>query len=142
MQSNHLHLLVESADALALARALKGLAVRLARCINRKVGRRGQVFSERYHARALKTPREVRHALIYVLRNHHRHPTGPGRPAAFDAFSSAAYFEGFTTRVLRWPRYGFVPPKESPVARAETWLLRHGWRRLGLIGFRDAPARA
>ena len=141
VQSNHLHLLVEAADALAFARAMKGLAVRLARRINRKVRRRGRVFSDRYHARALKTPREVRLALIYVLRNHHRHSTGAGRPAAFDAFSSAAYFDGFTRGVPRWPRHGFAPSKGSPVARAETWLLRHGWRRLGLIGLRDVPAR-
>jgi hypothetical protein len=62
----------------------------------------------------------VRRALIYVLRNHHRHATGPGRPAVFDAFSTAAYFDGFATRIWRWPRDGFVPPDEPPVTPAET----------------------
>jgi hypothetical protein len=41
--------------------------------------------------------------------------------------------------VLRWPRSGFVPPKESPVSPPKTWLLRIGWRRLGLLTASDEP---
>jgi REP element-mobilizing transposase RayT len=142
LQSNHLHLIVETAGKADLSRAMKGLAVRLARRLNERLRRRGGVFADRYHSRALRSPSEVRRVLVYVLRNHHRHATDRGRPVAFDAFSTAAYFDGFSTRISRWPRHGFVPPEDPPIAPAETWLLRVGWRRLGLIGAKETPARA
>ena len=77
---------------------------------------------------------------MYVLQNHRRHHTGPGRPSPFDPFSTARYFDGFTV-APHWPRSGFVPPEEPPVAAAKTWLLRAGWRRLGLLRPQEAPAR-
>jgi REP element-mobilizing transposase RayT len=142
VQSNHLHLIVEADGQRALSRAMQGLAVRLARSMNRRLKERGSVFSDRYHSRALRTPLEVRRALVYVLHNHRRHLTGRGRPSRFDVFSSAAYFDGFATPILRWPKSGFVPPKEPPVSHSKTWLLRVGWRRFGLLTPSDAPARA
>jgi hypothetical protein len=54
---------------------VRGLAIRVARAVNRALGRRGRVFADRYHARALTTPRAVRHALVYVLMN----PEAPTR---------------------------------------------------------------
>jgi hypothetical protein len=140
VQSNHLHLIVEADGQRALSRALQGLAIRLARRLNGRLQRRGSVFADRYHARILRTPLQVRRALVYVLHNHRRQHTGPGRPTRFDVFSTAAYFDGFTMPILRWPRSGFVPPEEPPVARPGTWLLRTGWRRHGLLGTRDVPA--
>ena len=73
VQGNHVHLLVEARDAAALGRAMKGLGVRLARGLNRLMGTRGAVLADRYHARILRTPREIRHALAYVLGNHRDH---------------------------------------------------------------------
>jgi hypothetical protein len=32
-------------------------------------------------------------------------------------------------------------PRPSPVAVARTWLAAVGWRRHGLIGLNEAPAR-
>src|SRR5678816_3662851 len=66
-QSNHVHLLVEAADADALARGMTGLAVRVVRGLQRLWRRVGAVLSDRYHARILRTPSEVRTALVYVL---------------------------------------------------------------------------
>jgi hypothetical protein len=99
------------------------------------------VFAERYHARALRTPLEVRRALVYVFHNHRHHHTGAGRPSFFDPLSTAMYFDGFTVAARR-PRHGFIPPEEPPVARASTWLLRVGWRRRGLLSLRDVPGAA
>ena len=72
VQHDHVHLVVESRDARALSRAMQGLAVRLARGLNRSLGRRGKVFADRYHHRVLGTPRQVRYALAYVLCNGRR----------------------------------------------------------------------
>ncbi len=64
VQRDHLHLLVEALDAGALSRGLQGLAIRIAKALNRVLGRCGRVWADRFHARALRTPREVRNALM------------------------------------------------------------------------------
>ena len=92
VQGNHLHLLVEAANAQSLTRGIKGLAVRIARRLNRLMQRRGQVFPQRYHARILRTPSEVPSALSYVLANLHKHSRECGNPLLpnqIDAYSSA-----------------------------------------------------
>src|SRR5512141_2219200 len=48
-QEDHLHLFVEATDALALERGVRGLLVRIARAVNRVLGRRGAVWADRYH---------------------------------------------------------------------------------------------
>src|SRR5262245_15370896 len=45
---NHMHLVVEATGREALRRRLQGLAVRLARAINKALGRKGKLFAERY----------------------------------------------------------------------------------------------
>ena len=102
---------------------MKGLCVRIARALNRLWKRAGSVFSDRYHAHVLKTPREVRNALNYVLHNAARHGSRLGGP---DPCSSGAWFDGWR-HDLRLAR---VAPA-SPLPRAITWLLRVGWRRHG-----------
>jgi REP element-mobilizing transposase RayT len=67
IQHDHIHMIVEARDAGALTRAMQGLSVRLARQLNRVLGRRGAVFADRYHHRTLGKPRQVRNALAYVL---------------------------------------------------------------------------
>ena len=69
VQNDHVHLIVEADRGKALSSGLRGLAIRLARAVNRVLHRRGPVWGDRYHARALSTPRAVRHALVYVLMN-------------------------------------------------------------------------
>ena len=64
VQSNHIHLLVEADDRTRLSRGLQGLKIRIARAVNGTLHRRGTFWAERYHARALATPREVRNALV------------------------------------------------------------------------------
>src|SRR6266550_893746 len=69
IQADHLHLIVEASNRVRLARGMQGLGIRIWRRVNAALGRRGSVFSDRYHARALGTPREVRNAIRYVLLN-------------------------------------------------------------------------
>ena len=87
VQENHLHLIVEGDDTTSFARGIRGLTIRLARAVNRTLDRHGRVWADRYHARALTTPRAVRHALVYVLRNRQKHQP---READLDRCSSAA----------------------------------------------------
>jgi REP element-mobilizing transposase RayT len=140
VQDNHLHLLVEAKDARELTRGMRGLAVRAAHGINRALRRRGQVFPERYHARELTRPRAVRNALVYILQNHRKHGASL---AWLDACSSAATFDGWRPDLLLdVARAGPQPRREQPaVAPATTWLATTGWRRAGLLGVDESPAR-
>jgi REP element-mobilizing transposase RayT len=101
VQGNHIHLVVEAVDTRALSRGMQGLAVRIARALNRVALRRGRVFADHYFARELKTPAEVRRAVRYVLDNfmlhHHLDPQTDDRAASL------------------------IP--------ARTWLLTVGWQR-------------
>jgi len=115
VQGNHIHLVVEAPDPRALARAIQGLSIRVAKGLNRMMGRKGRVFDDRYHARVLRTPTEVRHAVHYVLSNAHKHAAQRGEtyaPGYVDPYSSAG-----------------VSDLALPVA--QTWPLRVGSTRAG-----------
>jgi REP element-mobilizing transposase RayT len=134
IQTNHLHLLVEAGDRKALSRGVSALAIRIARRLNASLGRSGTVFPERYHDRALKTPREVRNALVYVLFNAHRHNVALN---GIDPYSSGSVFDGWRDAAT----VGRAPPACGfSTEPASTWLLARGWRRHGLIDSRERPA--
>ena len=91
--SNHLHLLAEVPDRRALALAMQGLSIRVARAVNRALARRGRLFADRYHCRAVKTPRAVHFAVRYVLLNARKHRVVA--PGFVDGCSSAPWFDDF-----------------------------------------------
>ncbi len=134
IQGNHLHLIVEVKGREALSRGMKGLQVRMARALNKLWGRKGGVFDDRYHAHVLKTPREVRHALVYVLHNAKKH-VRMGLRKHLDEFSSSRVFDGWKETVD-----GALEAIQQAVARAHTWLLTTGWRRTGLLSIKEHPA--
>jgi putative transposase len=130
VRHDQVHLLVEADTRQALIRGLQGLAIRLARAVNRVRGGKGKVWADRYHARALTTPREVRNALLCVLVNWRNHPTGRGE---LDPRSSAAY-------PTDWRHGGHLALRRTPpVAPPRTWLLRVGWKRDGPLDVRERP---
>ena len=95
---NHVHLLVEADNRVRLARGMQGLGVRIAVRLNRMMNeRRGRVVGDRYHARILRTPTEVRGVRGYLLGNAARH-YGTRSP---DRYAS-----------------------QHPVSLPRTWLLR------------------
>jgi hypothetical protein len=141
VQHNHLHLVCEAEDERALARGMQGLSIRIARALNRRFERSGRVFADRYHSRPLRTPREVRHALAYVINNARHH--GPKRgPGWMDPCSSAVFFKG-------WQRGTWIDQGECleelwsdagrPFAAPATWLLCTGWKRHGLLATDEVP---
>jgi putative transposase len=135
VQHNHLHLIVEADDARALGRGMQGLAIRVARAINRVLHRGGKVFGDRYHRHDLASPRETRACLAYVLQNYRKHAAERGERCErgwTDPCSSAAWFSGWSRRV---PTSDEAPP----VARAKTWLFTKGWQLHGLISPDETP---
>jgi REP element-mobilizing transposase RayT len=142
IQSNHVHLVVEADDKMALARGMQGLLISAARHINRAWNRSGTVFPDRYHQRVLKTPRQCRNAIRYVLNNWRRHREDlVDEPANWrlDRFSSAIRFTGW--KELGSGQAWTAPPDYEPLPTAAptTWLLVIGWMRHGLIGAHEVP---
>ena len=139
VQQDHLHFIGEVDDQRGLSRGMQGLAIRLAKAINKAVGRaKGRVFRDRYHVEVLKTPRQVRNALAYVLNNFRKHMAQLGfeqEPRSqIDDRSSGPWFAGWRRRV---DNPGTGPPPHPP---PRTWLLRTGWRRHGLLDPGYVPA--
>jgi REP element-mobilizing transposase RayT len=145
VQRDHVHLVVEARDKRSLSSGVRSIAIRVARYVNDLLSRRGPLWATRWHGRALRTPREVRAALVYVLANFRKH-AGRRLSAGIDGFSSGAWFDGwrgYASHAGRAPPFACVAPlmrvDEPDVAAARTWLGRVGWRRHGLIGITEGP---
>ena len=138
VQRDHLHLIVEAADERALSSGVRSVAIRVARYVNDLLARRGPLWADRWHGRPLRTPREVRNALVYVLANFRKHARRT-LARGIDPFSSGAWFEGWQ----RWkPASGIAPPfaesaqglprrgteelADAPIVGPRTWLARAG----------------
>jgi hypothetical protein len=143
LQGDHAHLIVEAHGKQALANGMKSIGARLARAVNRTSARSGPVLDGRYHHRSLRSPREVRRALAYVLLNARRHLAkrrqASRTDARLDPASSARWFDGWREEASpRAPE----PRARCEVARPRTWLLRVGWRRHGRIDPTEGPGPA
>ena len=124
VQGNHVHMVVEADSATDLSRRMKGFGARFAKAVNRMMGRvRGKVLAERYHAVPLRSPKQVRNALLYVLENHARH----GARSSFNALAGPDPFAGTSVRAVA---RGF-PALPAPLLSApRSWVLRVGIERL------------
>ena len=96
------------------------------------------MFGDRYHVEVIRTPRQMRNTLCYVLQNARRHGEWlDKRFHGMDPFSSAMWFDGWADD--RW-REGLVRGgPEPPVAPARSWLLTTGWRRHRLLMIDEVP---
>lgn len=149
IQGTHLHLIVEAKDRLALAAGMQAFQISAAKQINRAiterthVQRRGKVFPDRYHARIMRTPREVRDCIAYVLNNwrhHDEHKTRRARVWDIDPFSSGISFSGWK-ELEDADRMPEPPPTYKPllVWLPRSYLLSTLWRRHGLIRAHEVP---
>ena len=140
IQANHLHFLVEAGHEKALWRGMQRLEILLARAINRELGRTGKLFAHRYHATQIRSPRQARNALAYVLNNWRRHREDRGslraRSALVDPYSSGLAFTGWRGS----PTFDTPLDFEAlPVTAPRTWLLRVGWKQHAAIDLREVP---
>ncbi len=118
---------------------VRGLAIRMARRLNLAIGRRGGGWGDRWHGHALTGPREARNALAYVLMNGRKHgEVAIGLDPCASIYWSADCFADVAYRELLGQMRA---ARDPPVVPAKTWLLRVGWRRLGLLRMVDVPHR-
>jgi REP element-mobilizing transposase RayT len=112
---NHLHLIAEARDRASLSRGIQGLAIRISHSVNRALSRkRGRVFSDRFHEHVLRSLRETRAAVNYVIHNYRKHCAEARRPVSpgfIDPHSSGTYEAGLEPNPLPSPQF---------------WLLRTG----------------
>ena len=73
VQSNHIHLLVEADDRECLIRGMRGLTTRLARNLNKHWGRKGKLFTDRYHSKPIEDAEHGENTIAYLGRNDLKH---------------------------------------------------------------------
>jgi REP element-mobilizing transposase RayT len=152
IQRDHVHLLVEADDKVALSRGMQSFQISAAKHLNRAISvkreltvrRRGTVFPDRFHQEIITTRRQARHTLNYVLNNWRKHREDQGqlqRTWKVDPFSTGATFGGWKElegEVVMWPLRETYDPLVVYLPR--TWLLTNGWQMYGLIGTREVPS--
>ena len=134
IQHDHLHLIVEADDQGALARGMQSFQISAARQLNKRLARRGRVFDDRYHLVVIRSPRQMRNVLAYLLGNWRRHRADRGFAPGWliDPYASGFAFAGW--KELRqgmplWP--ASVTPSWLIVKPPASWMLRSGWERGG-----------
>ncbi|HWO19310.1 MAG TPA: transposase [Kofleriaceae bacterium] len=149
IQRTHIHLIVEADSREALSKGIHGFSISAARQINKAITARGgdrrtgRVIADRYHARALTSPRAVRNTVAYVLGNwrHHGEDRAPAAQTwRVDPFSSGATFfdwQELADSPVLWP----LPPTYHPliVFRPRTWLLQNWPKFHPLISVHEVP---
>ena len=144
LERDHVHLIVEASDRIALAKGMYVFEMVAAKLLNKVVTRetgrlrRGRVFCDRYHAVVITSPKQMRNTICYVLNNWRRHGQDQDADSMFwsvDYFSSGATFAGWQEGAHTLPR-GYEP---LPVQGAKSWLLSTGWRKAGSISMYARP---
>ena len=134
----HVHVICEADGPEELASGMKSLNGTIAKAVNRRLARKGRVIACRFHLHVLRTKREVRNAVQYVLRNaerHGLHDAWPGQVGGTgtrsglasnglprpDPLSTAAWFPYWAEQEL------IVAPTQIPasvVRPAQCFLLK------------------
>jgi putative transposase len=165
IQGTHIHMLVEAQGRASLAKGMKAFEISAAKHLNaaasnagswwersklRREGkplpkrRLGSVFADRYHSTVIRTPKQARHELAYVLNNWRKHRedrANGSRAWHIDPFATGWLFQGWKERAdepFAWKLRETYEP--MPVWWPKTWLLSEGWRRHGLISTHEVPS--
>lgn len=126
LESNHAHLFTEANDNGTLRSGMASLGSSFGKAVRKINDGKGSVFDGRYHVRVLKTPRETKHAMAYVLLNHSKHQ----KTFAYQDEKSSAFHFG-EWRTLLGEGYRNTKTRALPECLSEpkSWLARTGWRK-------------
>jgi hypothetical protein len=149
VQTTHFHLLVEARTTQSLTRSIQGLAIRLARSVNRVTDHSGRVFADRYRCRLIRSPCDARNTLRYVLNNARRHVRSARRNQTrwTDPCSSSPWFRRWsvppdTPSFRPDQRYIYLTALGSAAVTPRTALLASSWSRAGPIELLHTPGPA
>ncbi|HLE13093.1 MAG: hypothetical protein A2504_12410 [Bdellovibrionales bacterium RIFOXYD12_FULL_39_22] len=131
LMHNHLHLIIEAANNEELSKGMQSFALSLSKLVNYRVsGRIKKLWQDRYWMRLLSSPREIKIALQYVLKNPQKKFSSP---TVMDLYSSVLAMSGDVIKKL-FPDLRFHPPpdliarfnplKEEILHRPSSYLLK------------------
>jgi len=122
---NHFHLICEADDESGISKGMQSIAISLAKKINFECRRKGKVFFDRYHIHILKTLREVRTTLRYVLLNAAKHLK---RAPYVDPYSSGCVFLDWKKLIGKKLRCCYSSEIAVIVSRPQYFGLKVGWK--------------
>ena len=132
LQSNHVHLITEAENNEILTRGMRALTITFSKGL-----KRGSVQLERYHLHVLKTLREARHAIQYVLFNEQKHTKK--KFSKIDGYTSLLYLEEGLKLVRNFAKKNKVTLKiekiweEFILPRPSGYLLSKSLKDLAII---------
>jgi len=131
LMHNHLHLIIEAASNEELSKGMQSFALSLSKLVNYRVSARiKKLWQDRYWMRLLPSPREIKIALQYVLKNPQKKFSSP---TVMDLYSSVLAMSVDVIEKL-FPDLRFNPPpdliarfnplKEEILHRPTSYLLK------------------
>lgn len=113
LQSNHVHLIIESENNMTLTKGMRSLTITFAKGLNL-----GKIQLERYHLHVLKTIQETRNAVHYVLFNQQKHEKGTY--SVIDEYSSLLCLENAMELIRAFSKKNKITLK---LKRIDSWIL-------------------
>ena len=131
LMHNHLHLIIEAASNEELSKGMQSFALSLSKLVSNRVNARiKKLWRDRYWMRLLPSPREIKIALQYVLKNPQKKFSSP---TVMDLYSSVLAMSVDVIEKL-FPDLRFNPPpdliarfnplKEEILHRPTSYLLK------------------
>lgn len=111
-QHNHVHLIIHAEDNSILTKGMRSLTITFAKGI-----KQGRIQLERYHLHVLKTAKEVKHTLHYVLFNQQKHENGTC--STVDDYSSILSMERGLELIRKFASKKRMTIK---IRRGEAWM--------------------
>lgn len=116
MQTNHIHLIVEAESNELLTRGMRSLTITFAKGL-----KKGKVQLERYHLHVLRTLRETKNAVLYVLFNQQKHENA--KQSTIDEYSSLLHMERGLEIIRRFAGSAGITLK---LTKSDSWRLEKG----------------
>lgn len=96
LEFDHLHLLVETDNNDQLSKGMQSFGISFSKGINKIKQEAGKVYKTRYHFRKLKTPKEIKNVIHYILGNSIKHSKKGSILSPYNsAVIAGSYFSGF-----------------------------------------------
>jgi REP element-mobilizing transposase RayT len=132
LQSNHIHLITEAENNEILTKGMRALTITFAKGLNK-----GRVQLERYHLHVLKSLREIKNAVQYVLFNEQKHTKT--KFSKITGYSSVLYLENGLNLVRNFAKKNNLtlqiekPREEMILSVPSGCLLAKGLSDLALL---------
>lgn len=125
--TNHIHLIVEADSNETLTRSMRSLTITFAKLI-----KRGRIQIERYHLHILKTFREVKHAVHYVLFNQQKHDSG-----TYSVINEYTSVLSLNEGLVLARKFASKTKMTLKIDRGETWVLDRGMSYIYNRGWKE-----